>query len=354
MTGHDIAHRRLANQLLIKSGALTPADVVKHLGAVQGQDYTGGEWSIGLRLPGSNLAHVEKAISEGKIVRTWALRGTLHFLAGTDTRWILALLAPGIISGLTRRYKELELDPATFRKTNSILAKALKGNKQLTRGELKAVLEKKGISCDGQRMAFILHRASLDRIICFGVTRERKQTHALFDEMVPRTKPKEREEGLAELARRYFTSHGPASIQDYIWWSGLSAADAKAGLEMAKSELDHDSIDGRVYWMPTDTPAVRHDAPVAQLLPPFDEFLLGYKDRSASIDKPVSNLLRTGGMPDATIIVDGKVAGKWSRTFKKNGMFVELKMFRTFNSLEEKAIENAVGRYEMFIEKKTG
>lgn len=187
MTKASIAHTRSANQLLSTSKANTPGDVVKHLGAIQAQDYSGGEWSIGLRLPGSKLSDVEKAISNGKIVRTWALRGTLHFLAGSDTRWILDLLAPGIIAGLARRYKELELNTATFRKTNSILAKSLSGIKQLTRHELKTIIEKNGISCKGQRLTFILHRASLDKVICFGVTRERQQTHSLFEEMAAKT-----------------------------------------------------------------------------------------------------------------------------------------------------------------------
>jgi DNA glycosylase AlkZ-like len=354
MNRFDILRRRLVNQLLVASNAETPGDVVRHLGAVQAQDYSGGEWSIGLRLPGSKLADVEKDISEGKIVRTWALRGTLHFIAGEDTRWVLELLAPGIKAGLARRYKELGLDQATFKKTNSILAKALKGNKHLTRGELKAIIEKKSISCEGQRMTFILHRASLDRVICFGVTRGKQQTHALFDEMVPSVEPKDHEESLSELAHRYFKSHGPATIQDYMWWSGLSAADAKAGLEMANSELEQVTIEGMAYWMSRDASPEKSKAPVVRLLPMFDDFLLGYKDRSASIEPAVLRQLRTGGMPDPTIIIDGRVVGKWSRTFKKDGVFVELKRFRTFRSLEEKTLANAVSRYKMFIGKKTG
>lgn len=354
MKRFDTLHRRLVNQLLVASNTETPGDVVSHLGAVQAQDYSGGVWSVGLRLPGSKLAHVEKEIEEGKIVRTWALRGTLHFLAGQDTRWILELLAPGIIAGLTRRYNELGLDQAIFRKTNSILASALKGNKHLTRGELKAIIEKKTISCEGQRMTFILHRASLDGIICFGVTRGKQQTHALFDEMVPNTKPKDREESLSELAIRYFKSHGPATIQDYMWWSGLSAADAKTGLEIAKKELLQDCIDGKVYWRFPKTLVSKSTLPAIHLLPPFDDFLLGYKDRSASIEAPVARKLRGGGMPESTIIIDGRVVGKWRRIFKKNGVFVELKRFRTFDSLEEKTLVNAVNRYDVFIGKKTG
>ena len=352
MTKHDITHGRLANQLLIKSRALTPADVVAHLGGIQAQDYSGGEWSIGLRLPGSKLADIEKSISEGKIVRTWALRGTLHFLAGHDTRWMLDLLAPGIIAGLARRYKELELDPATFGKTNSILAGVLKGNKHLTRGELKAVIERNGISCEGQRMTFILHRASLDKVICFGVTRDKQQTHSLFDETVPKSKPKEREEALAELARRYFTSHGPATLQDYMWWSGLSAADAKAGLQAVKSELEQVTIEGMAYWTPRDALPAKSKAPAVHLLPMFDSFLLGYKDRSASIEPAVLGQLRTGGMPHATIMIDGRVVGKWNRTFRKDGVLVETSLFTKLRGQEKNVLSASVKRYAEFIGKR--
>ncbi len=352
MTPSDILHIRLANQLLSANRLKTPGDVVRHLGGIQAQDYAGGKWSVGLRLSSSKLTDIEKEISEGKIVRTWALRGTLHFLAGKDTRWILELLAPGIIAGLARRYKELELNTAAFRKTNSILAKSLSGNKHLTRNELKTIVEKNGISCAGQRLTFILHRASLDRVICFGVTRGKEQTHALFEEMIPEAKQKGREESLAELTRRYFTSHGPATIQDYMWWSGLSANDAKAGLEMAKSRLVHDEIDGKVYWMPANMVASQPQSRVVHLLPPFDEFLIGYRDRSASIDSVVARQLRTGGMPDATIMIDGKIAGKWNRTIKKDRVVVTMNMFEKLGGEEEQALEEAVMRYSRFIGRK--
>ncbi len=344
---------RLTNQLLSASRERTPSDIIKHLGAVQAQDYSGGEWSIGLRQPGSKLAHVEKEILEGKIVRTWALRGTLHFLAGADARWILELIAPGLIAGLARRYKELGLDQAMFRKTNSILASALKGNKHLTRGELKAIIEKNRISCEGQRMTFMLHRASLDRVICFGITRGKQQTHALFDEWVPEKRAMDREEALAELALRYFTSHGPATIQDYMWWSGLSAADARAGLEMVKSRLTKLGIGSKDLWGPVTKPFPEPTSRVVYLLTPFDDFLLGYKDRSASIDNTVSARLRTGGMPEATIILDGKVTGAWNRKLKRDGITIETRTFRKLNSKEEKALQSAVNRYAEFVGRKS-
>lgn len=351
MTLDDIRLSRLYNQSIFTPKEKDPVGIVRGLVAVQGQDYSGGEWSIGLRLPGSKLKDIEKAISGGEIVRTWALRGTLHFLAGSDINWIMDLLAPGIIASLERRYKELEMDSATFRKTNSILEKALGKSGHLTRGELKSIIEKNGISCAGQRMTFILHRASLDKVICFGVKRGKAETHALFDEVVPRSKPRSREESLVELARRYFTSHGPATIQDYMWWSGLKAADAKFGPETEESALRKVSIEGNTYWMPKESDMNKRKAPVVHLLPPFDSFLIGYKDRKASIDKTVLKMLRTGGMPDATIVIDGRVAGKWSRKSGKDRVTIMLNTFRKLTGEEENALQKSFQRYGAFLEK---
>ncbi len=352
MTTPNIARLRLVNQLLLRHGARAPADIVRHLCGIQGQDYSGGEWSIGLRLPGSKLTDIKKAISDGKIVRTWAMRGTLHFLARTDVRWVLELLAPGIILRLARRYRDLDLDSATFKKAESSLAKALDGNRHLTRGELKVIIEKNGISCEGQRMIFILHRASLDRVICFGVTRGKEHTHASFDEWVPTKKRIGREESLAELTRRYFTSHGPATLQDYMWWSGLAATDAKIGLESVRQELVQMVIADKTYWMSAEMEFPKSTSPVVCLLPPFDEYLLGYKERGASIDAAVSKRLRNGGMPDATVMIDGRIVGKWNATFKNDSVVLEARSFRKFTKEEEQAVENAVNRYAEFVGKK--
>ncbi len=351
MTNVSLTNIRAANQLLSTSEVNTPGDVVKHLAAVQGQDYSGGEWSIGLRLPGSTLTDIEKAISDRNIVRTWAMRGTLHFLAADDVNWILELLAPGMIARFSRRYKELGLDDKTFTKAERLIGKTLRGGRQLTRKELVTVLERHGISCNGQRAAFILNRASVDRVICFGVKREKQETHALFDEWVTRTKTMARAEALAELARRYFSGYGPATIQDYMWWSGLKAADAKFGLETIESGLRKVSIEGNTYWTPKENDAEKPKAPAVYLFPPFDSFLIGYKDKTASIDEKVLKLLRTGGMPDATIAIDGKVAGKWSRKSGKDRVTIMLKTFRKLTGEEENALQKSFKRYGAFLEK---
>jgi hypothetical protein len=348
MTHQDVAHVRLVNQLLINGKAKTPDEVVSHLGCVQAQDYAGGELSIGLRLYNSTLADVEHSIANRKVVRTWAMRGTLHFVAAADTRWILELLAPDIIAGIARRYRELELDDATLTKSNSVLARTLRDGKQMTRSELAAELEKNGISCEGQRAAHILQRASLDRIICFGVTHT-KQTHVLFEEWLPRAKSMPREESLAELTRRYFASHGPATIQDYMWWSGLKASDAKAGLDMTKSEFEQSTVNGQPYWMPSKNSSGKAAGPVACLLPAFDEFILGYKDRSASVSPDLSAHLRTGGIPDQIIVIEGKVVGTWRRALKKNNVVLKITLSTRLKKKEKAGLDMAIERYGEFV-----
>ena len=351
MTSNDIARLRLLNQLLLNQKAKTPAEVVARLGGVQAQDYTGGELSIGLRLPGSTITNVERSIKEREVIRTWGLRGTLHFLSVSDIDWILGLLAPMIISELKGRYEELELDTGTLRKTNSLLEKHLKGNRHLTRRELVAIIEKKGISCKGQRATFILHRASLDKVICFGVTRGRQQTHTLFEEWVNKRNPMSRDESLAELAHRYFTSHGPATKQDYMWWSGLKSSDANAGLEMIKSKLEQATVEGKTYWVPVNAIPAGTSGTTAYLLPSFDDFLIGYKDRSASISAIDSARLRGGGMPNQVIVIGGHVAGMWTRTPKKETVVVEINLFRKLKKPEKTVLDNAVERYIEFVGK---
>ena len=262
---------------------------------------------------------VEREIADKAIVRTWALRGTLHFVAAEDIHWILTLAAPSVIAGNARRYRQLELDEKTLTAAESILVRSLRGGRQLVRRELAAALERAGISTAGQRMVYMLQKASLDRLICFGVRRGKEFTHRLLDEGGPCGGNLDRDEALAELARRYFMSHGPATLQDYIWWSGLPAADARQGLESVKGRLAQEVIDGETYWLPPKpTPA----AGIGRTLSPpgsfrcFDEYIVGYKDRSAILD--ARDAARSGnGLLHPTIAVGGRIAGTWKRTIKR-------------------------------------
>lgn len=350
MTNLDIAHRRLHNQFISRRTFEKPGDVVSWLGAVQAQDYLGALWALGLRMQDAVEADIEQAMADGVIVRTHPMRGTWHFVAAADIRWLLTLMAPGRIANNAAWYRRLELDEATFAKSKAIFAQTLRGGKQLTRQELAAALGQAGISTKGLRLTFILSRAEIEGVIASGARRGKQFTFALLDELIPASRSLERDEALAELAHRYFTSHGHATLQDFVWWSGLTAADARAGLEIVKSQLVKETIDGQIYWLSPSTGTVNVSSPTAYLLPAYDEYTVAYKDRSAVLDPAYAE--QTGnGIFNPTIAVDGQIVGTWKRTFKKDGVVITQDLFRSLSEAENQAIAAAVERYGRFIGK---
>jgi len=344
----SISVHRLHSQQLERTRLEKPDEVVAWLGAVQAQDYAGAKWSIGLRLPESTDAGIEQAISDNAIFRAWAMRGALHFVAASDVRWLLALVAPRIIARNARRYSQLELDERTLARSNAVLAAALQGGKQLNRSELLAVLEQNGISTRGQRAAYMLQRASLDGLICQGVMRRNEPTYLSLDEALPETGAMEHDEAVAELARRYFTSHGPATLQDFVWWSGLPTAEARAGLEEIKAQLVRETVGDRTYWL--SRPVPEDSSSAVYLLPGFDEYLLGYRDRSASLDPAYAKRLNAGGgMLSPAIVVEGRVVGTWKRTFRKDTVVITVSLFASLSEAQNRALDAAVERYSRFV-----
>lgn len=345
----DILSVRLYNQQISKVNFKKAAELLSYLVGIQGQDYLGAKWSVGLRLPGSSDADIENAIIDRTIVRTWAMRGTLHLITASDVRWIRDLLAPRIIANNARRYRELELDEDTLARSNKLLEKALQNNKQLTRTALLDILKQNGISTEGQRAPFMLQRASFDGLICQSIMQGKDPLYYSMDTL-PKSKIRERDEALAELAKRYFISRGPAILQDFIWWSGLSAADAKKGMEVVKSQLIHEIIDGQTYYFASATKIDQDKSPSAYLLPGFDEYLLSYKNRALMMDTAyMKTLTPTNGILPPTIVINGKVTGTWKRTIKKNCATIELNHFSTLTAAESNAIAVAAKRYGEYL-----
>jgi hypothetical protein len=348
MIMQNIAVHRLHSQQLEHTKLEKPGEVLSWLGAVQAQDYAGAKWSIGLRLPDSTDAGIEQAIADNTFFRTWVMRGTLHFVAAADIRWLLALVAPRVIARNTRRYSELELDERTLARSSAVLADALQGGKQLNRSELLAVLEQNSISTQGQRAAYMLQRASLDGLICQGVMRRNNPTYMSLEESLPETRAMEHDEAVAELARRYFTSRSPATLQDFVWWSGLSTADARAGLEEIKPQLIRETIEGRIYWLSRHMP--EDSSSTVYLLPGFDEYLLSYRDRSASLDAVYAKTLNAGGgVLSPTIVAEGRVVGTWKRRFKKDTVVITVSLFASLSEAQNRALSAAVERYSRFV-----
>lgn len=326
----------------------SPADVVRYMGAVQAQDYLGSLWAIGLRTRNATEVSVEQAIAEKAIIRTWPMRGTLHFVAPEDVRWMLALLAPRVIARSAYHYRQNNLDEATFSKSKKLFTRTLKGGKQFTRNEMYHVMEANNISTSGQRGLHILGLLAQKGVLCFGPRKDRQQTFVLLDEWVPPSKPRQRDEALAELTRRYFTSHGPATLQDFAWWSGLTITDARAGLEMAKQHLEREDIDAGSYWFASSIPHSKVTVPAAFLLPAYDEYTVAYKDRSAILD-PAYAVQSGSGIFSPVMIVNGKIAGTWKRSFGKGKVVIETIPFHPLTRAGVRAIDIAAGRYSEFV-----
>ncbi len=322
------------------------------LGAVQSQDYPAAKWALGLRAEGFTDADIEQAFTDGTILRTHVMRPTWHFVLPSDIRWLLALTAPRVNAGIASRHRMLELDDALFVKSNNLLAKALEGGKQLTRPELADVLQRGGIRADDTgRLTHIIMRAELDAIICSGARQGRQFTYALLDERAPRTMPLERDEALAKLAGRYFASHGPATLQDFVWWSGLTMADARAGVKMVESELVNETIDGQTYWHSPSKVTAGNISQAVYLLPNFDEYGVGYRDRSAIFDAAHAENLDSRGniLFIHALVIGGQVAGIWKRTHKQDGVIVEVSPFAPLDNAIHDTLAGAAERYGRFV-----
>ena len=349
MSRPDIAVHRLYNQQLARPKFDSPGDVVAWLGAVQAQEYAGAKWALGLRLPGAADAAIEQAFTDGMILRTHLMRPTWHFVTPADIRWMLALTAPRVHAANAYYYRQFELDANLFRRSNAVLAGALQDGKQLTRRELQSVLAQAGISAEGPRLSYLMMYAELEGIICSGARRGKQFTYALLAERAPQARVLEPEEALAELTRRYFTSHGPAMVQDFAWWSGLTIADAKAGLEMAKAHLVQEIVNGKTCWYSPSNPTVNHKTPAALLLPAYDEYTVAYKDHSAILD-PQDARKAKAAILDRVTVIAGQVAGNWRRTFSKGIAVIESAPFRPFTPAESEAFAAAAQRYGTFLE----
>lgn len=352
MTGLDIIRHRLHNQHIGTAPLSEPSEVVRWLGAVQAQDYAGAKWALGLRMRHITDADVEQAVADGSILRTHVLRPTWHFVAPKDIRWLLALTAPRIHAANAYYYRQLELDKALFTRSNAVLAKTLRDGQQLTRAELMSVLRQAGIEGNGLRLIYLIGSAELEGIICSGARRGKQFTYALLDDRVPPTKTLKRDEALAELARRYFTSHGPATEEDFTWWSGLTRADIRSGLEMVKPQMTREMIDGRAYWFAASEPPALHSSQIASLLPNYDEYIVGYADRSAIFDSFHSNKLDARGNPlfQHTIVVKGRIVGTWKRTLKKEALVIETNLFTRLTKAENRSVAMVIQRYGEFLQ----
>jgi hypothetical protein len=350
MNTSEILRLRLYNSGLSHSPFENAVDAVSYLGAVQAQDFPAAQWGLGLRVRNSTGKEIESAFNDGKILRVHVMRPTWHFVLPEDIRWMLELTAPRVKSLLKNYNRKLGLDEALFTRSNAAIINALDGHSYLTRQELKAILADAGIETDVQRLAHIITQAELDGLICSGPRRGKQFTYALLDERVEESDRPDREQSLAKLAFKYFTSHGPAQLKDFSWWSGLAAKDARTALDMVKSGLNQAIFDKKTYWFPPFAEAVIPDRPSALLLSVYDEYSVAYHDRSdISEARYIERMIAMGNALTAVIVLNGRVAGTWKKALKKDSVEIRLKPFRKLDKDAQEAVEAEVKRYGKFF-----
>ena len=346
MNKSQIVSHRLRNQRLTSTEFKKPADVVRWLGAVQAQEFNAAKWAIAQRMENGTNESIEQAFNEGKILRTHVMRPTWHFVTPQDIRWLLELTAPRVNIASGSAYRKFELDDRAFKQTTKVLTRALKGGKYLTRSALRKILNESGVPADnGIRLGYILIRAELDAVICSGPRNGNQFTYALLEERVPESKPLDRDKALATLTQRYFVSHGPATVQDFMWWSGLTAVDAKRGIEMLGRRLTKTSNTGNVLFGPDTEETIDCETTWASLLADYDEYVVAYKDRSAVLDTND----QLNGLLGRTVIVNGTIVGSWKQKNQKGHVEISLQPYRNLRNPERVAIEKAVERYARFL-----
>lgn len=356
MTLKDIARLRMYNQGIQGRKFKKPEDVVRHLGAMQAQDFNGALWAVALRLEKPDIGAVEKALASRKIIRSWPARRMLHFVAAADARWMLDLMLPLALKGMAPAgERAYGLTQEVMTQAEKIVRKALKGGKALNRAELYEALDNGGVAPRGVRSPqdkffsptgrglHILVRLAHEQLICFGPRNGKEQTFVLLDEWLPRKEKFNRDEALKELVIRYFTSHGPAQIKDLNWWSGLSVKDIKSGIELAGNKLSSVEVEGKIYYMAPNQPKLK-DSNEAHLLPPFDEFMVAYKDRDASLEAVHAHHINPGanGMFAPIIVINGQILGTWRKKVAKKDIEITAHPFTKFSPAEKKAIDAAI------------
>lgn len=353
MNANDIIRYRLFNQQIAETKFRKPAEIVSWLVAMQAQEYAMTKWAIGLRLPGTTDETIEKAFADGLILRTHLMRPTWHFVTPKDIRWLLKLTAPRVEAFNSFTYRQEKLDTTIFKRSNKIIAKALEGGKQLTRAELQEALKQKKIIASGVSLSCLMMKAELEGIICSGARKGKQFTYALLEERVPSAKPLTKTEALAELSTRYFTSRGPATVKDFATWSGLSVTEAKEGAAMLPSRFMHERINEQDYIFEPNSFKTNGKIQTSFLMPDYDEYGMGYKDRSAIFNTKVdlSQFKNENPIFNRMIIINGKIEGTWKRIIKNNTVNVETAPFSPLPKTKQQALTKAIKKYCVFVGK---
>lgn len=350
MTYQEISHHRLVSQKLYKTSSISPQEIVKHMGAIQAQDYSMAKWAIGSRCDATEAA-IEEAINSAKIIRTHILRPTWHFVSADDIYWMLDVSAPQVKRFTASAGKKYDYDAKKLDQTNSKIEKLLSGNNHLTREEIMQELGIKKTSNEDFLSAALMMNAELDGLVCNGRMKGKQITYALLEERVPKPKSKlTKEEGLAKLALKYFVSHGPATLHDFSWWSGFPPTICQNAINAIKLQLYSVAIDNQIFWFGNDSSDETNFRESVHFLPAFDEILIAYKTREVSVlQEHQSKTFTNNGIFKPIILENSKVIGMWKRTIKKNHAKIETQFFNETESHKKAIIFEGIKAFENYL-----
>ena len=349
----DVSNIRLVNQQIEASTFKEGKDLVSWMGAVQAQDYAMATWGIGLRISGGTEKLIQKEIDSGAILRTHLLRPTWHLVSADDIWWMLELTAAQVRMKSGSRLKELGINSEVCLKSNQVIESAFANHKYLTREELYLEMEQNKVDGGKDRWSHLIFLAELDGILCSGIKKDKNQTYAILGDRVPRPASISRDEALGKLAFKYFSSHSPASLNDFIWWSGLSVTAAKRALEIIKPGFISENIANQEFWLPENLSRSAPVIPSVYLLPAFDEFLISYKDRTAAFPLAQhSKAFTNNGIFHPVIVVNGEVKGLWKRTIKKDTVYFEPKFFNPVSKDVLDLTKKSARKFAEFLGKK--
>lgn len=347
--------RRLAHAIDGEREA-DPAAVARRMLALQGQDFAAGCWALALRTTGATRADVLAALDAGDIVRSWPMRGTLHFVPPEDLRWMLAVTTERMLAGLTRRHAQLELESSDFGRARDVVEAELAGGGRIGRADLMALWERHGLATTGQRGYHLIYYLAQTGVLCWGPTQRGQQTLVLLDEWVPRGREREPDEAWAEFLLRYLIGHGPATVKDFVWWTKGTVAGATIGRAVLGDALTTLTVDGVEYLLTAELPAraaehpeKRSEREAVHLLPAFDEYLLGYQDRTPVLDQEHFAAIVPGGngIFQPILVARGRVVGTWRRSARDG---LDVQPFGELTAAKHAAVARATRLYERFAD----
>ncbi len=354
MARQDIAPIRLINQHISSPIHKDANALLQHMGAMQAQDFRSSIWAVGLRLQGSKISDVEEAYNNGTILRTHVMRPTWHMVARENISWLLDLTAGQILSQTKGRHRDLGLTNQILNKCHSVIENELNKSEHLTREEILAAFKIHKLPVESLQLSHILMNAELHKIICSGKLKNKKLTYALFDERVQKQEKLDMEEALAKLAKMYFISHGPATAEDFQWWSGLPLGKVRLAISLIEQELSvRNQKDRKIYF--SEDNSYKQAAKSAHfLLPAYDEFVISYKDRSDMLlNDTHARVISSNGIFRPVIVNgEGRVIGIWTQITKSNVKTLDFQFFEDISERASRIIEKEILRYGSFSDTK--